>query len=661
MSFATTMTALKDKVDGLIANRVAKFAYTQRAYNSNLVNGVDTYNFNNDQNIPSGTASVLKVNETVLTKGYRTQASAITRMLMNHFLGRTSYNLNKTVDFLKDFMLAVEDNMGVASGFATLDANAHLPLAQLTPNVVIDCGEWDADTNTPELEIGEGRKGDTYRVSVAGTQNLGEGAIIYRVGDTIMYNGSIWVKNGSGTVSSVNTVTPDETGNVTITGEDISTSSSDLTSIKDRMIEYAKLSFTNLLGRVWELITMPNSALNLKGKVHYDNVTQCYYACFNTSSANTTNGVYKSLDGKTWSATNITCGNIGGFSGFVYFIKQCSISLGMHRYIIGTSQGVLYTDDYFHTYTWSNLRTGDFTVPPSDVNTYGQIFLRNLNTLYKSEDFGMSWSIDISAMSSGTIAHEFIQNGDTIATLVYSGGSQLKANVASTQPNLTRWIIHTIPQSTATNTVGKLKYFPEKNMWIAFGGTFIGLCCSTDAFDNKNTYTSSPINVVINDIVFNGKVWIAVTASGIKYSSNLANWNNSNVTSGNYTQLAYGNGIALACLGSGTSVKIKYSMDGATWTDCNIPSNSPYVINGYFNGVWLVYADVVNKAVNYYSTDGINFTLTNTTYYDTLYSAKVQEIQLVHGMLFGKADDTLGGTYISSVDTLIERGWVNID
>ena len=203
MSFATTMTALKDKVDGLIANRVAKFAYTQQAYNSDNVNGVTTYDFNNEQNIPTSSASVLKVNETVLTKGWRTQASAITRMLMNHFLGRTSYNLNKTVDFLKAFMLAIENNMGVAEGFATLDENTQLPLAQLTPAVVVDCGEWDADTNTPELEIGEGRKGDTYRVSVAGTQDLGEGSVIYHVGDTIMYNGSIWVKTASGTVTSV--------------------------------------------------------------------------------------------------------------------------------------------------------------------------------------------------------------------------------------------------------------------------------------------------------------------------------------------------------------------------------------------------------------------------------------------------------------------------
>lgn len=660
MSFATTMTALKDKVDGLIANRVAKFAYTQQAYNSDDVNGVTEYNYSAEQNVPTSSASVLKVNETVLTKGWRTQASAITRMLMNHFLGRTSYNLNKTVDFLKAFMLAIEGNMGVAEGFATLDENAQLPLSQLTPSVVVDCGEWDADTNTPELEIGEGRKGDTYRVSVAGIQDLGEGSIIYRVGDTIMYNGSIWVKNGSGTVRFVDDCAPNASGNVTVPSTHIPVSGNDPTKLSDKMIFYVKLSFTHLLGRIWELITMPDSALNLKGKVHYANATQGYYACFNLNSPSTINGVYKSLDGKTWSATNITCGNIGGFSGFVYFIKQCSISLGMHRYIIGTSQGVLYTDDYFHTYTWSNLRTGTFTVPPSDVNTYGQIFLRNLNTLYKSEDFGVSWSTINMNMSGETTAHEFIQNGDTIATLADTG-TALGVVVVSTQPNLTDWSGHNIPQSTTTKKAGKLKYFPEKNMWIAFGGTFTGLSYSTDAFDNATTQASSPINVVINDIVFNGKVWIAVTASGIKYSSNLVTWTNSNVTNGNYTQLAYANGIALACLDSGTSVKLKYSMDGATWTDCTIPSNSPYVINGYFNGVWLVYADAVNKAVNYYSTDGINYTLTNTSFYGTLYSAKVQEIQLVHGVLFGKADETLGGTYISSVDTLIERGWVNID
>ena len=92
------LTAIKEIQDGLVSNKVARFAYTQNAYDANTVNGVNEYNVNNEQNIPNGTASIMKVNSTVLDKGYRAQASSITRMLMNHFLGRISYNLNKIND-----------------------------------------------------------------------------------------------------------------------------------------------------------------------------------------------------------------------------------------------------------------------------------------------------------------------------------------------------------------------------------------------------------------------------------------------------------------------------------------------------------------------------------------------------------------------------------
>ena len=98
------LTAIKKIQDGLVSNKVARFAYTQNAYVTNTVNGVDEYNVNNEQNIPNGTASIMKVNSTVLDKGYRAQASSITRMLMNHFLGRISYNLNKINDNMQSLL-----------------------------------------------------------------------------------------------------------------------------------------------------------------------------------------------------------------------------------------------------------------------------------------------------------------------------------------------------------------------------------------------------------------------------------------------------------------------------------------------------------------------------------------------------------------------------
>ena len=98
------LTAIKTIQDGLVSNKVARFSYTQNAYDANTVDGVNEYNVNNEQNIPNGTASIMKVNSTVLDKGYRAQASSITRMLMNHFLGRISYNLNKINDNMQSLL-----------------------------------------------------------------------------------------------------------------------------------------------------------------------------------------------------------------------------------------------------------------------------------------------------------------------------------------------------------------------------------------------------------------------------------------------------------------------------------------------------------------------------------------------------------------------------
>lgn len=51
-------------------------------------------------------------------------------------------------------------------------------------------GAWDAATNTPALANGAGNAGDVYRVSVAGTRDLGAGSVTYDVGDQLIYNGA---------------------------------------------------------------------------------------------------------------------------------------------------------------------------------------------------------------------------------------------------------------------------------------------------------------------------------------------------------------------------------------------------------------------------------------------------------------------------------------
>lgn len=132
------LTAIKEVEDTIIANKVANFAYTDEAYKKNYANGVPVYNVNNEQNIPTADPSVLKVNDTVLSRGYRAQASSITRMLMNHFLGRLSYNVNKVNDGFSNLVATLIKHRGTANGFATLDENGRIPYSQLPESAAGD-------------------------------------------------------------------------------------------------------------------------------------------------------------------------------------------------------------------------------------------------------------------------------------------------------------------------------------------------------------------------------------------------------------------------------------------------------------------------------------------------------------------------------------------
>lgn len=126
MGIATDLSDLKELSDGVVANKVSRFAYTQTAYDENDVDGVIEYDVSQAQNIPVGIPTVMKVNSTVVDKGYRARGSSITRMLLNHFLGRLSYNLNKVNDWFNSLLASLSASLGRPNGIATLDGNGLL-------------------------------------------------------------------------------------------------------------------------------------------------------------------------------------------------------------------------------------------------------------------------------------------------------------------------------------------------------------------------------------------------------------------------------------------------------------------------------------------------------------------------------------------------------
>jgi hypothetical protein len=125
-------------------------------------------------------------------------SSSVTTTELGYLSGATS-SVQTQLDAKVD-----ESREGQANGIATLDAGGKVPVTQLPNSVMEFQGAWNASTNSPTLADGTGNQGDVYRVSVAGTQNLGSGSQTFDVGDFAIYNGSIWQwSGGSDAVMSV--------------------------------------------------------------------------------------------------------------------------------------------------------------------------------------------------------------------------------------------------------------------------------------------------------------------------------------------------------------------------------------------------------------------------------------------------------------------------
>jgi len=120
----------------------------------------------------------------------------------------------------------VVSRKGSANGYASLDANGRVPSSQLPSSAFEYKGEWNANTNTPDIYPSyTGNSGDQYRVATGGTQNLGNGSVTFEVGDFVFYNGSTWDKiDNTESVTSVNGAT----GAVVLDTDDIAQGSTNL-------------------------------------------------------------------------------------------------------------------------------------------------------------------------------------------------------------------------------------------------------------------------------------------------------------------------------------------------------------------------------------------------------------------------------------------------
>lgn len=140
-------------------------------------------------------------------------SSSVTTTELGHLSGVTS-----AVQTQLDAKINLTEK-GAANGVASLDGTGKIPAAQLPSSAMEYKGAWNASTNSPTLADGTGDSGDIYRVSVAGTQNLGSGNITFAVGDLVLYNGTIWQRSpaSDAPVLSVN----GQTGVVVLDTDDV--------------------------------------------------------------------------------------------------------------------------------------------------------------------------------------------------------------------------------------------------------------------------------------------------------------------------------------------------------------------------------------------------------------------------------------------------------
>lgn len=117
---------------------------------------------------------------------------------------------------------------GAVNGVASLDGSGKVPISQLPSAIMEYQGTWNATTNIPALaDFVDGAAagsaiGNVYRVSVAGSQDLGSGSIAFSVGDyAILNSDGKWEK--SDTTDAVSTVNG-ASGDVVLDADDIAIS-----------------------------------------------------------------------------------------------------------------------------------------------------------------------------------------------------------------------------------------------------------------------------------------------------------------------------------------------------------------------------------------------------------------------------------------------------
>ena len=527
--------------DAVQPNKMSKFAYTEKAYEDNDASGVDSFDFEAEQNIPSNKITVLQTNETVILKGFRAQASSVTRQLLNHFFGRASYNLNKVHDVVKGVLDAFVNFIGKANGIATLDENGRIPYSQLPESAMEFKGTWDASNNTPTLVDGTGDTGDFYVVSVAGTQNLGSGETKFLENDRVIYSEGVWSKLSAGDVRTINNIQPTD-GNVTLTGDNINISASDTTKVSTKVTSHINAT-TGVHGAVSTATANKIAIRDDSGRLQVANPANDLDA----TNKQTVISWVNALAINNWTAISDM-----KFGSFV--INSIAYSNGKFVAVGNSGKGAYSTDGV----TWtaiSDMKFGSDTI--YSVKYLNDIFIavgNNGKGAYSTD--GVTWTaISDMKFDSDTIYSIAYGNGKFVAVGIIGKGAYSTNGVTWTAISDMKFgssVINSIAYSNgkfvAVGANGKGAYSTDGVTWTAI---------SDMKFGSSNIKSVNYINNTFIAVGANGKgaystdgvTWTAI--SDMKFDSITIN----SIACSKYNFVAVGN-----------SGKGAYSTDGVTWT-----------------------------------------------------------------------------------------------
>ena len=549
------LNTLKTLQQGLVNNKVSRFAYEQSAYTNNDVAGHDDYVASRANNIPTSDISVMEVNQTVVDKGFRARASSMPRMLLNHFFGRISYNLNKINDLFLSVLTSILNSIGQSNGLVPLDSTGRIPYQYLPEDAVELKGTWNASTNTPTLADGTGTTGDTYIVTVAGTQDLGSGTQTFFVDDRVIYNGSAWQRFASGDVRSVCELLPDTTGNVDLSQQ------TDMRKIFSP--SFLQIALRPLLGLSWEEQEFSSYSF------------RCVYCHDGVWLAGTyQHGLYRSTDGKTW--TKITSSHSS--SSFTTATIE-SILYANGIWLVGSSVGVYYSEDSMNWTQGYSVGSGYAYVH------YGNgLFVSYAGSVVK-------WSEDGKIWTTGTIS----SNG-TITDIYYANGIWLMSayeGIFSSTDGKT-WT-----RKYVNNNADPFRSVCYANgLWIV-GTTNLGLYKSTDNGDTWTQIAGDLATYRIDSVTYAHGLWFAGTyEQGLWWSEDGDTWTQVSDTSGmRFTKKVYYDNLVWLALSYNQG--LWWSQDGIHWSIV-IPDDTAYSVF-YNNSLW-----VAGMASGLYTSDWEN-------------------------------------------------------